>query len=129
MTLDMHASLDEALAIVKSAGYRISRPKSAKRKNNQIGPTIQCRFVDGTVTRMSVFSPLETEKLDWGRGLRLSQEAWQARWRRRHAQHLKQMGKPCIVDLVAPVPPPVAAARFDLHGRVLAHLPNSECAP
>ena len=130
MTLDMHASLDEALAIVKSAGYRVSTPKlkSKPKRKDRAGPTIVVEFVDGVTTRMSVSTSLE--QLDWERGMRLSQAAWQSRWRRRHAQHLKQMGRPCIVDLVAPVPPPVAAAHFERQdGTVLAHWPDSERVP
>jgi len=63
-------NLDRALTIVKAAGYRVSKPKTPKRKNC-IGPTFVAEFADGAITRMSTFTSLE--KLDWGRGERLSQ--------------------------------------------------------
>src|SRR5262249_2463798 len=59
--------------------------KTNGRIRARVGPTIQCEFADGTVTRMSVFTAVE--KLDWGRGVRLSQAAWLSRWR---AQYRKQ---------------------------------------
>jgi len=65
----LRAILNEALATIKAAGYRISKPKS-KRKD-RVGPTFVAEFADGTVTRRSTFTSLE--KLDWGRGERLSQ--------------------------------------------------------
>jgi len=110
---DAKAALDRALATVKAAGYRVSRPKTPKSKG-RVGPTFVCKFADGTVTRMSVFTSLE--KLDWGRGVRLSQAAYQSRWR----THIrKQTSKPCLID-IAPVPPAIVSARFERNGVVLA---------
>src|SRR5262249_54851405 len=115
--------LAEALAVVKAAGYRVSKPKSAKRKD-RVGPTFIAKFSDGTVTRMSTYTSLEN--LDWGRGERLSQAAYQSRWRTRtRAQYRKRTGKPCLVDPVAPVPPAIVSARFEQDGKVLAQR-NSE---
>jgi len=108
--------LDEALAVVKAAGYRVSKPKTPKHKD-RVGPTFVCEFADGTTTRMSTYTSLE--KLDWGRGERLSQAAYQSRWRTRtRAQYRKRTGKPCLVDLVAPVPPAIVSARFEQEGKV-----------
>ena len=70
------SSLDEALAVFRAAGYRVSRSKSPKHKNH-VGPTCVTEFADGTVTRMSTFTALE--KLDWDRGMRLSQASYQSR--------------------------------------------------
>jgi len=118
MTLDMHASLDEALAIVKSAGYRVSTPKlkSKPKRKDRVGPTIVVEFVDGVITRMTVFTSFE--QLDWERGMRLSIAAWQSRWR---ARHLKQTGS--LVNVVAPVPPAVVSARFEQDGKILGARP------
>src|SRR5215831_17505026 len=102
-----------AIAAVKAAGYRVSKPRKPKifkRGKDRVGPTFVCEFADGTTTRMSTFTSLE--KLDWERGERLSQAAYQSRWRTRtRAQYRKRTGKPCLVDLVAPVPPAIVSAR------------------
>jgi transcriptional regulator with XRE-family HTH domain len=93
------SSLDEALAVVKAAGFRINKPKSPKHKN-QVGPTCVAEFADGTITRMSTFTSLE--KLDWDRGVRLSQAAYQSR----HPGAL--------------VPPAIISVHFEQDGKVLA---------
>jgi len=103
--------LDNALAVVKRAGYRVNAPKTPKH-NHRVGPTFVAKFADGTVTRMSVFSSLT--ELDWGRGERLSRAAYQSRWR---TQYRKRNGKPCPVD---PVPPAIVSMRFEQDGQVLA---------
>jgi hypothetical protein len=113
--------LADALAIVRAAGYRVSKPrkpKTFKRGKARAGPTFVCRFSDNTVTRMSTFTSLE--KLDWDRGTRLSQAAWEARWRAREQ-------RPYWV--VAPAPPAIIAAHFEQDGVVLAHYPNGGRAP
>jgi hypothetical protein len=102
MTLNMHASLAEALTIVKSAGYRVSKPKAPKRKD-RVGPTFVAEFADGTVTRMSTFTSLE--KLDWGRGERLSIAAYQSRRQ------------------TCDTPPAIISARFEQDGVVLGARP------
>src|SRR5262249_497229 len=79
-----HSSIDEALAVVKAAGYRVVKPRASKRgrkPKDRVGPTFVAKFADNTITRMSTFTSLTN--LDWGRGERLSQAAWQSRWRMR----------------------------------------------
>src|SRR5262245_62306238 len=102
------ASLDEALTLVKAAGYRVSKPKP--KLKDRVGPTFVCTFADGVTTHMSVFTSLEN--LDWDRGIRLSQAAYQSRWRRRH--HI-----PPTVDISAPILPAIVAAHFEQDGVVL----------
>lgn len=108
----------EARARAKSA--KTTRAPKARKTNGKIrarvGPTIQCEFADGTVTRMSVFTAVE--KLDWDRGIRLSQAAWQSRWQ---TQYRKQNGRAAaLIDTVAPVPPVIVTAHFEQDGKVLA---------
>jgi hypothetical protein len=56
-------------------------------------------------------------------GLRLSQAAYQSRWRtRKRAQYREQTGKVCAVDPVAPAPPPIISAHFECDGKVLGAL-------
>jgi hypothetical protein len=102
-----------ALATVKMAGYRVSKPrkpKTFKRGKNRVGPTFVCEFADGEITRMSVSTSLE--KLDWDRGTRLSQAAWEARWRARE----RKQQRPYWTLFVAPVPPAIVAAYFERDG-------------
>lgn len=114
----LQETLDNALAVVKAAGYRVSKPKTPKRKS-QRGPTYVAEFSDSVTTRMSVHTSLEN--LDWERGERLSQAAYQSRWKTRaRAQYRKRNGKPCPVDLIAPVPPAIVSAHFEQDGKVLA---------
>jgi transcriptional regulator with XRE-family HTH domain len=103
-------AVDEALAVVKAAGYRVAKPKPRKHKD-RVGPTFVAEFADGTVTRMSTFTSLE--KLDWGRGVRLSQAAYQSRWRARERAQ-------CLVDPDAPVLPAIISMHFEQNGKVLA---------
>jgi hypothetical protein len=115
-------ALIEALATVRAAGYRVSKPrksKSFKRGKDRVGPTFVAEFADGTTTRMSVFTSLE--KLDWNRGERLSQAAWEARWRARG----RKQQRPYWTLFVAPVPPAIVAAHFEQNGVVLARRPDS----
>lgn len=69
-------SLEQALAVVKAAGYRVSRPRAPKVKD-RVGPTFVCGFADATVTRMSIFTSLKA--LDVGRGVRLARVAYESR--------------------------------------------------
>jgi transcriptional regulator with XRE-family HTH domain len=100
--------LDEALAIVKAAGYRIvkprTKPKSPEHKT-RVGPTCVIEFDDGVVTRMSTWCASD-EKLDWDRGVRLAQAAYQSRTRRS--------------------PPAIIAARFERDGQLLAQRNGGE---
>jgi hypothetical protein len=80
---------------------------------------------------MSTFTSLEN--LDWGRGERLAQAAYQSRWRMRmRAQYREQNGglrltrwqyRENAIDLVAPVPPAIVAAHFEQDGKILAQRP------
>jgi len=114
--------LSEAVAMVKAASYRVSKPKPKQyrrkgKHKDRVGPTIQATFADGTVTRMSVFTSLE--KLDWDRGVRLSIAAYQSRWR---ARERKQ--RPYWAIPVAPTPPAIISAHFERDGKVLAQYEN-----
>jgi hypothetical protein len=95
-------SLNEALAVVKAAGYRVSKPRTSKgpKPKDRVGPTFVAEFADGTVTRMSTYCTVEN--LDWARGERLSIAAYQSRFRTREA------------------PPAITSARFEQDGVVLA---------
>ena len=67
-------ALIEAIKTVRAAGYRVSKPRKPKifkRGKDRVGPTFVAEFADDVITRMSTFTSLE--KLDWGRGERLSQ--------------------------------------------------------
>src|SRR5262249_17035047 len=112
--------LNEAVAIIKAAGYRVSKPRTPKhaKPKDRVGPTFVAEFADGTITRMSTFTSLEN--LDWARGERLSQAAYQSRWRARERAQLKQTGKPYLVNPVAPVPPAIISMRFEQGDKVLA---------
>lgn len=69
-------SLEQALAVVKAAGYRVSKPRAPKTKTG-VGPTFVVGFADGEVTRMSIFT--SRQNLDVARGVRLSRHAWASR--------------------------------------------------
>jgi hypothetical protein len=109
---DENTPLAKAIAMVKAAGYRIGRASKIPRPKKRVGPTFIAEFADGTTTRMSVFTSLT--KLDWSRGIRLAEQAWEARWRRR--ARFPGGG----LSLLAPVPPAIIAARFEQDGVVLA---------
>jgi hypothetical protein len=114
-------TLAEAIAMVKAAGYRVSKPRTPKQSKqskhkDRVGPTFVAEFADGTVTRMSTFTSLEN--LDWARGERLSIAAYQSRWR----THQRKQ-RPYLVDSVAPVPPAIISARFEQDGKVLGTRP------
>ena len=117
MPLDVRVSLDEAIAQVRAAGYRVSKPKA--KSKGRVGPTFVAEFADGVVTRMSTFTSLE--KLDWDRGERLSIAAWQSR---RRARERKQQ-RPYRALSVVPVPPAIVSAHFEQDGVVLARRPDS----
>jgi len=101
-------SLIEALAVVKAAGYRVTKPKP-KRVKDRVGPTFVAEFADGEVTRMSTYTSLEN--LDVDRGMRLSHAAYESRWRR------VASGRPA--DIVCHVPQ-VVSAHFEQDGAILA---------
>jgi hypothetical protein len=109
--------LDNALTIVKAAGFCVSKPKSFKPKTpkpkNRVGPTFVAHFRGGEVTRMSTFTSLTN--LDVGRGLHLSQAAYEARARRSGG------------SLPLP-PPPIVCAHFEQDGVVLATYDDQDCS-
>jgi hypothetical protein len=118
LPVDEDTPLSKAIAMVKAAGYRVARAKASKipRPKKRVGPSIVARFADGTVTRMTVFcSP---EKLDWDRGERLSQAAYQSRWRTQHRIYTPY-------PIVEPVPPAIVAMHFEENDVVLARRPDS----
>ena len=105
-------ALVEAIKTLRAAGYRVSKPRKQKNPNrgkDRVGPTCVAMFADGEVTRMSTFTSLK--QLDWERGLRLSQAAYESRWRTRVRVHG-----------VAPlsVLPIIVSAHFEQDGVVLA---------
>lgn len=75
-------SITEAIALLKANGYRVSKPK-AKRVKDRVGPTFVAKFADGEITRMSTFTSLAD--LDWERGVRLSQVAYESRMKHRRS--------------------------------------------
>ena len=110
--------LDNALAVVRAAGYRVVKPrkqKNPKRNKDRVGPTFVAEFSDGVITRMSTYTSLE--KLDWDRGERLAIAAYQSRWR---TWFRKQTGKACPLSPDNLVPPAIVSARFEQDGKVLA---------
>jgi hypothetical protein len=115
LPVDEDTPLSKALAMVKAAGYRITRAKASKipRPKKRVGPSFVAKFADGVVTRMSVFTSLE--KLDWARGERLSQAAYVSRWRR--ARRVR-------ADFIEPVLPVIVAMHFEQDGMVLARRPD-----
>jgi transcriptional regulator with XRE-family HTH domain len=99
-------SLDEALAIVREAGYRTVKsrrpvkPRTPQHKN-RVGPTFVAEFSDGTRTRMTTATSVK--QLDWSRGECLARHAWATRHK------------------ASPeAAPPIIACCFEQDGRVLA---------
>lgn len=74
-------AIDEAIKLLQANGYRVTKPKP--KKISQRGPTFVATFADGEQTRMTTFC---VGALDWGRGERVAQAAWQSR-RKRHGSH------------------------------------------
>jgi hypothetical protein len=110
--------LAKAIAMVKAAGYRIGRAKASKipRPKKHVGPTFVATFADGATVRMSVFTSLT--KLDWDRGIRVSQAAWRSRWRTQQRIYTPH-------SVVEPVPPAIVAMHFEQDGVVLTRRPDS----
>ena len=108
--------LDEAIGLIKAAGYRVSKPKakSKPKSKDRVGPTCVAKFADGEITRMSTYTSLT--RLDWARGERLSQAAYRSRWRRRQRIYTPY-------PIVEPVPPAIIVMHFEQDGVVLARRP------
>ena len=68
-------SLEEAIKMVKAAGYRVTKP--AEKKHRTVGPTFEARWSDGIITRMSIYTT--DENLDVGRAVRVSAAAYDSR--------------------------------------------------
>ena len=64
----------EALHLLKSLGYRCTKPKQKKKVR---GPTCVALFSDGQVTRITTHC--DDTALDWWQGHRMSIYAWQSR--------------------------------------------------
>jgi hypothetical protein len=118
---DQQMQIILAIATLKMAGYRVvkqRKPKTFKRGKDRVGPTFVCEFSDGTVARMTTFTP--SDKLDWARGERLAQAAWRSRWRRQQRIYTPY-------PVVEPVPPAIVEAHFEeQNGTVLGRRPNRE---
>ena len=68
-------SLDEALKVVKLAGYRVTKPKP--KKQTKVGPTCVVMYADGFTARMTTATT--DEKPDFARGLSLCAAAWESK--------------------------------------------------
>jgi transcriptional regulator with XRE-family HTH domain len=106
---------------------RAAKSKTSKHKN--VGPTFVAEFADGEVTRMSTYTSLE--KLDWDRGIRLSQAAYQSRRAnaRERPQRIHYHTRREIEDALdqlrarhgfTPALPAIVSAHFEQDGKVLA---------
>ena len=69
--------VNEALKIVRAAGYRVSKPKA--KKAWRVGPTCVVQFSDGQVCRMSTHT--DDSKPDFKRGIALCVAAHESRTR------------------------------------------------
>ena len=67
--------LEQALQLVKAAGYRVSKPKP--RKLTSRGPTCVVKFADGALCRMTTHC--RDDALDYERGIYLCKAAWSSR--------------------------------------------------
>jgi hypothetical protein len=78
-------------------GLWLSSDQAQQASEGRVGPTFVAHFADGQVTRMSTFTSVE--KLDYSRGIRLSQAAYESRTKQ--------------------VPVEIVAAHFEQDGAVL----------
>jgi transcriptional regulator with XRE-family HTH domain len=111
------------LAEARAKSAKATRAPKARKTKSRVGPTFVAKFADGEVTRMSVFSSLEN--LDWARGIRLSQAAYQSRrtngpQRKRYHTRREIEDALAHAQLVAPAPPAIVSAHFEQDGKVLA---------
>jgi hypothetical protein len=96
--------IKEALAVVRAAGYRVTKPKEKKAVVSQVGPTCVVEFADGTVCRMSTWAGRTA--LDWDRGIANCVAAYEVR---HSARSRREVSAPPIVNL-----------HFERDGKVLA---------
>lgn len=78
--------LNQALVIVRAAGYRVSKLKP--KKQSRVGPTCVVTFTDGQRVRMTTHC--SDEAPDFDRGIKLAQTALESRWRGRCRQLLRR---------------------------------------
>jgi hypothetical protein len=95
---NLPSNLEEALRLVRAAGYRVTKPKA--RKRNYVGPTCVVTFADGTLCRMTTHS--DDNDLDWDRGIGLCKAAWSSRR-----------------DLPMAQAPQIVSAHFERNGSIL----------
>ncbi len=67
-------NLEEALRLVRAAGYRVSKPKLRLASR---GPTCVVTFADGNTCRMTTHC--HDDALDYARGITLCKAAWSTR--------------------------------------------------
>lgn len=92
--------LKEAIALVKAAGYKVSKPRITSRSVlKTVGPTFVANWADDITTRMSIHTP--DDNLDLKRAVRVSLAAYLSRTKGRGTAHIDQ-------------------AHFERDGRVLA---------
>jgi hypothetical protein len=101
-------SLNKALAVVKAAGFHVSRPKTPKSKG-RAGPVFEARFSDGVHVRLTVHASLT--ELDWNRGERVARQAWASRHKVPFDRNSAELAK---------IAPSIRACQFELDGTVLA---------
>lgn len=70
-------SIAEATALLRAAGYTVSKKKASNKKPNGVGPTFVAHWTDGVTTRMSICTP--DHNPDMGLGVRVSQAAYDSR--------------------------------------------------
>lgn len=80
--------IQEALKVVRAAGYSVREPKA--KKQSRVGPTCVVQFADGEIFRMTTHSSDEVP--DFERGIRLANAAYPARKR---APQGREVGRAC----------------------------------
>jgi hypothetical protein len=95
----------EAIAMLRALGYRVTKTKPKTVKKNRVGPTFVAKFADGQVTRMSIWTTLDN--LDYERGVRMSQAAYESRMRQKHGPRKR-------------FATPIVSAHFEQDGETLA---------
>jgi hypothetical protein len=90
------------------------------RNHNEAGPTFVARFADGEVIRMTIHCP---KGLDWERGERIANVAWQTRW----WQKMVEANRDALSTICdRPEPPAIVSRHFESDGVVLATGPDEE---
>lgn len=109
-------SLEDALKVVRAAGYQVSKPQPRRQKKTRVGPTCVVRFGDGGEYRMTTYC--DDEQPDYDHGLKLCQEAWRSRhkigWSAHHHTFFPVEGWTGNTS-----PPPVASIHFERDGIII----------